>query len=154
MSNVRPRMRPVVRQAQPEDTAQIRSLMQRVITVSVEPSIRAGILENVEANLALWLSRPSGCVHLVAVLRDSIVGVVLVKDFWNLCSLFVDQASQRAGIGASLIQAAIAQCKGRSPRNCLLLNAYPSAVGFYERLGFTLRGVPSSSGIRLMELAL
>lgn len=147
------RMQLVVRPARPDEATQIRALMERVIAASVESSIRPEIVANVEANVALWLRRPSECLHLVAVLRGSIVGVLLVKDFWNLCSLFVDQALQRTGIGTTLVQAAIAHCKGRSPRSGLRLNAYPSAVGFYERLGFYPRGVPDTSGIRGMELA-
>ena len=147
-------MEVLVHPARPEEAAQICALMRGVIEPAVEPSLREGILDNVEANVAVWLRRPSECVHLVAVLQGSIVGVVLVKDFWNLCSLFVDPAHQRGGIGRALVEAAVGQCEGRSPKSALLLNAYPDAVGFYERMGFTTR-VPQSSvsGIQAMELA-
>ena len=148
-------MRAVVQPARPEDKAEICALMRGVIGSAVEPSLRHDILENVEANVANWLRRPSECVHLVAILDGAIAGVVLVKDFWNLCSLFVGPPFQRRGIGKALVEAAIAQCQGRSPKSALLLNAYPDAIGFYERLGF-MRLAPHSSpsGIQAMELAL
>ncbi len=146
-------METVVQPARPEDAAQICTLMRGVIEASVECSLRHDILANVEANVAVWLRRPAECVHLVAVVDGSIVGVVLVKDFWNLCSLFVASALQGRGIGTVLVGAAIDQCAGRSPKIALLLNAYPNAVVFYERLGFMRRALHSSqSGIQTMEL--
>lgn len=155
MPGAAPRIEATVRPARPEDAETIRALMRTVIEAAVEPPLRSAILENVEANVAVWLRRPSECVHRVAVLDGAIVGVVLVKDFWNLCSLFVAPASQRAGIGKALVAASIAACEGRSPRNGLRLNAYPDAVAFYERLGFmpsvSTQDLPS--GVRPMELA-
>lgn len=110
--------------------------MRRVVDSSVDSHLRAGIIANVEENLAVWLRRPAECVHLIAVSEHSIIGVVLVKDFWNLCSLFVERSQQGRGVGRSLVEAAALACRARSPHNALVLNAYPSAVGFYERLGF------------------
>ena len=114
------------------------------------------IIGNVEENLAIWLKRPAECLHLVARLDHSIIGVVLVKNFWNLCSLFVEQSQQGRGVGRSLVEAAALACKARSPHNALVLNAYPSAVGFYERLGFALRNSAQHlpPGIQSMERAL
>ena len=145
-------MAAVVRSAQPEEADAIGSLMRDVIGSAVDTSLRREILDNVQANLAVWLRRPHECLHLVAVDGDSIVGVVLVKDFWNLCSLFVARPVQGRGMGRALMQAAIAACRGRSPKNALHLNAHPNAVRFYERLGFRTRPSvqDSTSGIRAM----
>lgn len=142
-----------VRAAGPEEAEPIRFLMRTVVETSVDASLQAAILENVEANLAAWLDRPATVVHLVAVANRSIVGVVLVKDFWNLCSLFVDPSQQRQGIGRSLLEAAAAACTPRSPRSALVLNAYPDAIGFYERLGFARKDAVQPSGIQRMERA-
>ena len=68
-----------------------------------------------------------------------IVGVVLVKNFWNLCSLFVDPTVQWRGIGRLLIESAIEPCRGRSPRSAIWLNASPNAVTFYRHMGFAPR---------------
>jgi GNAT superfamily N-acetyltransferase len=62
-----------------------------------------------------------------------------VKEFWNLCSLFVDQNHQGSGIGRALVSAAAAACRGKSPKQALWLNAATDAIGFYERLGFEPR---------------
>jgi len=96
-------------------------------------------MANVEANLAAWRDGSVECVHLVAIADGSIIGVVLVKNFWNLCSLFVEQSHQGRGVGRSLVDAAVVACSLRSANKTILLNAYPSAVGFYERLGFVRR---------------
>lgn len=149
-------MAPVVHAAVPEDAESVRALMHRVVASSVEASLRQSIMENVEANVSVWLGRPLECVHLVARIDDSIVGVVLVKDFWNLCSLFVEPSAQGRSVGRLLVEAAAAECRGKSPKNALFLNAYPSAVGFYERLGFTPKQSAQSlpSGIQPMALEL
>jgi len=105
-------MPPLVYAAEYDDAEQIRLLMRRVIAASIDPSLQRGIIANVEANLTAWLNRSVECVHLVAVSDRSIVGVVLVKNFWNLCSLFVEQAEQGRGVGPRA-------CRGC--RSCLRL---------------------------------
>ena len=147
----------VVQPARVEDAENIRALMRRVIESAVVAAHRNDIVENVESSVAVWLARPSACVHRVAKLNGSIIGVVLVKDFWNLCSLFVEQSQQNSGVGTLLVKAAIAACEDRSPRKALFLNAYPSAVGFYERLGFKFidsATKQSPPGVQPMKLGL
>jgi GNAT superfamily N-acetyltransferase len=147
---------PVVQAARHEDAEQIRLLMRRVVSASVDSALQGEIMENVEANLAAWRNGSVEGVHLVATSDQSIIGVVLVKNFWNLCSLFVEQSHQGRGVGRSLVEAAALACASRSPRKALLLNAYPSAVGFYERLGFARRDAARDlpAGIQPMERAL
>jgi GNAT superfamily N-acetyltransferase len=149
-------MPPVVQAAQYEDAEQISLLMRRVVASSVDSSLQGEIIANVEANLAAWRNRSVECVHLVATSDRSIIGVVLVKNFWNLCRLFVEQSQQGRGVGRSLVEAAALACASRSPKSALLLNAYPSAVGFYERLGFarSLSAQHLPPGIQRMERAL
>jgi GNAT superfamily N-acetyltransferase len=130
--------------------------MHIVITDAVEQDLQAAMIENVDANVGVWLKRPGDCVHLVATAQDQVVGVILVKDFWNLCSLFVAKSHRGNGIGRALVAEALALCKGRSSKGALLLNAAPSAVAFYEHLGFTpwqsQQAMPR--GITPMRLAL
>lgn len=130
-----------VASAAPDDAPAIRDFMRHVIVTSVttEPELLRDTLANVNANVDVWLAAPERCVHLKALQDDALVGVVLVKDFWNLCSLFVAPHLHRQGVGRTLVEAAAAQCRGRSPKAALYLNAATDAVPFYTRLGFVPR---------------
>jgi len=128
----------LVRPAATEEAEDIRNLMRLVVEGSLEREHQAQMIGNANANVDVWLQRPSGCVHLVAVDQDRLVGVIMVKNFWNLCSLFVDP-SHRLGVGRTLVVKAIALCKDNSPEQAILLNAAPGAIAFYECLGFAPR---------------
>lgn len=126
-----------------EDADVIRDFMARVILASVDgtPDVHRETIANVNRNLGIWLEQPARCVHLKALDEQcgALLGVILVKDCWNLCSLFVDPALHRRGIGRALVEAAADRCRGRDPHEQFLLNAAPDAVAFYERLGFVAR---------------
>lgn len=149
-------MQPLLRPACPEDRAAILVLMIHVVTVSIAPAYRAETIKNVTQNLETWCHAPEQCVHVVAENEGEIVGVLLVKAFWNLCSLFVTPEWQRTGIGRQLVLSAIRACRGKSPRQTIYLNAAASAVSFYKALGF----ISSESsqqlppGFQAMQLAL
>lgn len=127
--------------ALPDDAEEIRALVARTIAHSVtqDAALLADTVANVDRNIALWLAQPRRCLHLKACVEGRIAGVVLVKDRWNLCSLFVAPESQGRGIGGALLEAACAACAGVSPKSAVLLNAAPGAVGFYQRHGFVPR---------------
>jgi GNAT superfamily N-acetyltransferase len=141
MSNVRPRVQHHISPVTASDTSAVRELMAHTIRerVTQDPELLAETLANVNKNLNFWLSSPDTCVHLKATASDSLVGVVLVKNYWNLCSLFVDPAYHGRGIGRALVEAATSLCRGRSPKDALLLNAATAAVSFYQHLGFQAR---------------
>ena len=128
-------------EVQPGDAQEVRLLMARVIRVSVthDRELLAETIANVFQNVDAWLADPARCVHYLARIDGRIVGVVLVKEFWNLCSLFVDPALHGQGIGRALLEAACNACTGRSPKGAIFLNAAPNAIGFYRRLGFVER---------------
>ncbi len=127
--------------AEPADAAAIRAFMREVIVTSVtpDPALQQDTIANVNANVERWLAAPGHCVHLKAMEGGTLVGVVLVKDFWNLCSLFVAPRLHRQGVGRALVEAAAALCQGRSPKQALYLNAATHAIAFYTRLGFVPR---------------
>lgn len=147
-----------ITQVRRQDLAELREFMSRVIAESVtkDVAVHAEMMENVCGNLNWWLANPDCCCHLKSTIEDRIAGVVLVKNFWNLCSLFVAPEFHRQGIGRALVAAASAMCRGRSEKGALWLNAAPNAVPFYERLGFAPRQTnqPLPSGFRAMQLAL
>lgn len=131
----------VITDVQPADAAAIKAFMGRVIAdgVTQDEELLADLRANVEMNVDWWLAHPDDAVHLQAVADGRLAGVVLVKQFWNLCSLFVDPRLQGQGVGRALVESAMERCAGRSPRQALWLNAAPRAIGFYRSLGFTER---------------
>ena len=127
--------------AEPGDAAEIRELMARVIATSVtqDEALLRETLDNVNANVAWWLEHPGACVHIKATTGARLVGIVLVKEFWNLCSLFVEPELHGEGIGRALVEAACDACRDRSPKEAVFLNAATNAIAFYRRLGFIER---------------
>jgi len=130
-----------LRPAANTEAEQIRALMAAVIRTSVtdDETVRADTIANVNRNVEFWLEHPEQCVHLVATVAGTIVGVILVKEFWNLCSLFVEPKHQGNGLGRALVNAAVAACRGKSPKQAVWLNAATNAIGFYTHLGFEPR---------------
>lgn len=148
----------VIDDAQPGDAAAIGALVTQVMAASVtrEPALAAELLANVAGNIDWWLAHPQDTVHLKAVAGERIVGMVLVKQFWNLAALFVAPDRQGQGLGRQLVEAAARRCRGRSPKDALWLIAAPAAAAFYERLGFVARVPtrPLPPGFRSMQRVL
>jgi GNAT superfamily N-acetyltransferase len=125
----------------PADVAELKAFMAAVIArqvVQAEPLL-SEMVQNVSANVDWWLQNPGECVHLKCAADGRIVGVVLVKNFWNLCSLFVEPSVQGQGIGRLLTESAIAACRDKSPKGAIWLNSSPNAVTFYRHMGFAPR---------------
>jgi GNAT superfamily N-acetyltransferase len=153
-ATVNPAPLPAVTPADIHDADEIRALVARTIASSVtqDDALLADTVANVDRNIDLWLAQPQRCLHLKACVEGRIVGVVLVKDLWNLCSLFVAPEWHGRGIGGALLEAACAACAGVSPKSAVFLNAAPRAVGFYLRHGFTPRETtqPLPAGFQAM----
>lgn len=124
---------------QSSDEAALASMILRTIRTSVriEADEMAAVITNVLANMHWAFDNAHQCVHLKCVVDGRIAGAVLVKNFWNLCSLFVEPSDHRRGIGRSLIEEAIRQCVARNERPYVRVNAAPNAVEFYSAMGFT-----------------
>ena len=143
--------------AESADAAEIKAFMARVIAgVIPDEALAAEMAQNTAANVDWWLQNPAQTVHLKCMAEGRIVGVVLVKNFWNLCSLFVEPSMQGQGIGRMLLETAIAACRGRCDRGAVWLNASPNAVSFYRHIGFSPRASdrPLPPGFAAMEYTL
>lgn len=129
-----------IQDVQPEDTAMLDALMRRVVTTSVrlENAERAEVFENIHKNLHWAQENVSSVVHLKCTDGNRIVGVILIKNFWNLCSLFVDHESQRQGIGRALLTTAIQRCVFHSDKGYVKVNSAANAVTFYQVFGFSV----------------
>ena len=128
-----------IERVESSDEAALASMMLRTIRTSVriEADEMAAVITNVLANMHWAFDHAHPCVHLKCVVDGRIAGAVLVKNFWNLCSLFVEPSDHRRGIGRSLIEEAIRQCVARNERPYVRVNAAPNAVEFYSAMGFT-----------------
>ncbi|MGB7193839.1 MAG: GNAT family N-acetyltransferase [Collimonas pratensis] len=148
-----------IQTVEPHDLEQLRQFTERIIVaekVTGDPALQAELIHNVHQNLDWGLANREHCCHLKYTRDGRIVAVVLVKNFWNLCSLFVTPELHRQGIGRALILAAVQHCRALSERPSIRLNSAPNAVAFYAALGFqpaeSTRTLPP--GFRAMALRL
>jgi ribosomal protein S18 acetylase RimI-like enzyme len=81
-------------------------------------------------------------LHLVAEEAGHVVGCVLFDlSSGRLRAMAVDEALQRSGLGKKLVQRLEEELERRGIR-AVMLHAREGAVGFYERLGYAVRGEP------------
>lgn len=141
-----------------QDKAELLDLIARVICTSItqDMALQANYIDNVAKNLDWWATNSALGCHLKALDQETIVGVVLVKNFWNLCSLFVAPEYHRQGIGRALMMAAIDECKDKSDKQAIYLNAAPNAISFYQAIGFVPRESKQSQplGVQAMQFLL
>ncbi len=122
-----------------EDNDAIFDMMVRVIRETIDQAYQSETIVHVTTNLRYWRRWPESCVHLVATDGLAIVGVVLVRNFWNFCSLFVTDSHRGTGLGKQLTQQVLDACRHRSAIGALYLVSTPSAVAFYQAQGFIPR---------------
>jgi ribosomal protein S18 acetylase RimI-like enzyme len=142
---------------QPSDERELEAMMIHVINTSVlaDETEKSEVVQIVLKNLQLSMDNPQECVHLKCVRDATIVGVILVRNFWNLCSLFVDPTYQGEGIGRSLIVEAIERCASKKERSYVRVNSSANAVGFYKAIGFeVLEDQPRRGSSTPMEFVL
>lgn len=129
----------ILESADPEESEALATFVERVIIESVDaaPSEKAAFIANTRKNLAKWAAEPDASFHVVGRANGTLAGVVLVRDYWNLCHLFVAAEHQGRGLGRQLLEAALLGCAGRSPRGCIRLNSSRNALEFYKHMGFS-----------------
>ncbi len=124
------------------DLPGVRSLIAAAIRGSVADTEADAefLIADINETLDKWLSEPEDSVHLKYEVGGEILGVALVKKFWNLSNLFVAPARQRQGIGRALINEVLRACRLASPRGKVEVNSSQVAVPFYESQGFRRTG--------------
>lgn len=128
----------IIRPATVNDSDVIRGLMENVLNNSLanSPLNPADMMASANRSVNLWQKEPDSCYHAVAVIADQVAGVVMVKEHWNLVSLFVKPQCQGLGIGRALTVSALDACQDKCPYKGISLNASRDSVEFYEKLGF------------------
>ena len=147
----------MIRNVEHDDLENVRSLIARSIAHSVAKTKEELVFltTDIGESLDAWRADPSDAVHLLYEKDGLLAGVILVKKYWNLCTLFVDPSAQRRGIGRSLLDAVVPICRQRSPKGKLMLNSSSVAVPFYRAYGFrqTGPGLDRVGGCVPMEMA-
>jgi GNAT superfamily N-acetyltransferase len=95
---------------------------------------------------------------------DALLGAITIikgsggGDAAELNAFYVDSAHQRRGIGARLMDEALAFCRGAGARRVTLTSNrghYDAAIAFYKRRGFAeVREFEVAPGISLVEMEL
>ncbi|MGR5147008.1 GNAT family N-acetyltransferase [Photobacterium alginatilyticum] len=132
----------VIENAQENDIAEITVLIEHVIKTCIDVTDRDAndLVAHSVYNMLLWKKNKHNAAHLVYRLDNRIVGVVLVKEFWNITSLFIDSDYQGRGIGKALITEALALCRVKSPKGLVRLSSSTHAQDFYRAIGFEQAG--------------
>ena len=131
-----------IRQGKEADFDKIRQVMSSAIRQCVADTDEhyEFLYSDACNSLDWWIENKDSALLLVCEQGDSILGMALVKEFWNFAALFVDPKQHRSGVGRNLIASVITNCKHRSPKGCLMLNSSNYAVAFYENMGFAQTG--------------
>ncbi len=124
------------------DLREIRALIESAVRESVATSNEDAefLVTDILGSLKWWQDHKKESIHLKYSSEGNIVGVILVKEFWNLANLFVLPTQFRRGIGCALLQEVIGVCKELSPRDKIQANSSTNAVKFYEAMGFKQTG--------------
>lgn len=132
----------VISTVQDVDVEEIRNLIAAAVRQNVTSSEAeaAFLIDDIDFSLTWWLDNKDSALHLKYERDGRILGVILIKKFWNLTNLFVHPDNQGMGIGRALVLAGFDACRERSPKGKLHVNSSANAVGFYKRLGFEQTG--------------
>ena len=124
------------------DIGEIRDLIAAAVRQSVVSSEDEAkvLIEDIYGGLDWWLSNKADACHLKYVLEGKIVGMILIANFWNLCSMFVHPSFYKHGIGRSLFEAALPICREKGEAKKITLNSSTFASGFYKAIGFVQTG--------------
>lgn len=132
---------PVVRAARPEDAAEVRRL-----SIAFTPAAQEVPPEVFHSRFAQFVANDSWCLP-VAQERTRLIGYGLAQDFGpglratfttgRVHDVFVDPETRLGGTGRALMNFIFGWSRARPQPMILDWQASPSAIGFYEALGFT-----------------
>jgi GNAT superfamily N-acetyltransferase len=132
-----------LRPAHPNDAAAISGLIRSLshrLTVSPSGEDAEEFFARIGPEAVAERLAACNFVHFVAEQHSSVVGVVAMRDHRHLFHLFVAEPSQAKGIGRALWLAVRDLALAAGNPGSFTVNSSPSAIGAYERFGFTRVG--------------
>lgn len=133
--------------AQPSQASEISALISDLASYMVADSEAQGaqafLALSSEDSIAALIVHPAFSYD-VATFGDAICGVLALKDAKHVYHLFVAEKFHRQGIARALWAHARGKARAANPGAVFTVNASPYAAPIYERLGFTVAGVPTT----------
>ena len=72
---------------------------------------------------------------------EDIVGMCILRNECHIDMLFVECDAQKKGVGSSLLKRAVMDARRADETfSRVTVNAFPTAVGFFEKMGFVPTG--------------
>ena len=140
-----------------DDAAAISELVSSVSRNFIATSLGPGGLSKLLASMdrdATEQRIREGWLHLLAIERHVLVGVIVVKPWTHLYHFFVRDDWRGRGIGRTLFESAEAWALERVGKRLQTVNSSLNAIGIYERLGFESSGpVIDLDGVRYQPMA-
>jgi len=95
------------------------------------------LIKDIFAKEALIKRQANGNYIVVAVYKDTIVGMAEFRTPGHIKLLFINPQTQGLGLGKKLLQESITWTKKNNPdRSFITVNSAPKALGFYLKFGF------------------
>ncbi len=133
-----------IRQANPDDSAEIKALVADTLLQCVLDAGEAydRLLRKICTLIDTWVGNANDSIHLVCEQDDEIIGIVFISHYERLNLLFVQPSQQKTGIGEALLDRALETCRHEGKSCQLILNSSSYAASFYLKYGFTQDGDP------------
>ena len=114
-------------------------ILKRLAETTIHASVDASVDSKREIVGATWRhidTHLAGSDRVFLKYTDStILGFILVRNYWNLSDLFVLPSAQGIGIGRRLLDGAKTVCEDAGP-GFIRVNSSLNAENFYRRSGF------------------
>ncbi|MCB1044207.1 MAG: GNAT family N-acetyltransferase [Acidobacteria bacterium] len=137
-----------LRKADSDDATAISKLILSLAdSVDVSASGREAFLATFETKVIERLITDNEVNYWLAFEDRQLVGAIGMKPEGHLFHLFVDRGHQSLGLGKMLVE------KGCLGFDRVTVNSAPSAIGFYEKLGFMGTGdIETRNGVSFMPM--
>ena len=132
----------MIRDAKEKDLPELHHLIAQSVHACIEAEEvdRENIIVDSLCSSEANVHGHSDGVHLVYEQHDQLLGMILIKEYWNMASLFVRPDKHHQGVATALLNEALEICRDKAAGKAIRLNSSHYAAGFYEAYGFIKNG--------------